>query len=383
MNKFLTNLLFFVAIISCAYYNGLDDQRAKLLSAVCFGTLALIAVLKNKQNYPMTNVFKYWFTWVAVAFLVNCTYGFMNPHTGLLFKFDQDIAIPLIAAYSGFYLFELPEDKKGWFILPLCVLAGVIAVYTVSVGLGGFIISEFSGSLELAKNQIGAAFVVFAIIAIVCALDKETKMLYRGLYGIFSVLNIYPALYFGCRTALLCYFICVLVLFFRVFRWKVIIVIPVIIAFLAVFGGESIQEMIYTSIVGRRDATDMNDLTSGRLSHANLSLDYFFSHPLFGFFGSGDSFNAMPPNAHIYILYRLTKWGIIGAIPYLLLYFSVFKIAFYGFKEKNLLIFSLFLLIFIESFSEYAPPFGPGSCFVPAFVFLGAYMRQSNYIQKL
>ena len=383
MNKTITNLLFFVAIISCAFYNGLDDPRAKLLSATCFGTLALIAVLKNKQDYPKTKVFKRWLTWFAVAFLVNCIYGFMNPHTGLLFKFDQDIAIPLIAAYVGFYLFELPEDKKGWFLLPLCGMAGVIAVYTVSVGLGGFIINENSGALELAKNQLGAAFDVFAIIAIVCAMEKDTKLIYRGLYGAFSVLNIYPALYFGCRTALLCYFICVFVLLFQAFRWKGIIAIPFIIGLLALVGGESIQEMIYTSFVGGRDATDMDSLTSGRVTHAETSLDYFFSHPIFGFYGSGDGYNVMPPNAHIYILYRLTKWGIIGAIPYLLLYFSVFKIAYYGYKENKHLIVGMFLLTFVESFAEYAPPFGPGSCFVPAFVFLGAYIRQSKYIQKL
>lgn len=383
MNKYLINLLFFIAIISCAFYNGLDDQKAKLLSATCFGALALIAVLKKKQDYPKTKVFKHWLTWLAMAFLVNCLYGCMSPHTGLFFKFDQDIAIPLIAAYAGFYLFELPEDKKGWFLLPLCGMAGVIAVYTVSVGLGGFIINENSGALELAKNQIGAAFDVFAIIAIVCAIEKDTKLIYRGLYGVFSVLNIYPALYFGCRTALLCYFICVFVLIFQAYRWKGIIAIPMIIVLLALVGGESIQEMIYTSIVGSRDASDLDALTSGRLSHADQSFEYFVFHPLFGFFGSGDGFNAMPPNAHVYILYRLTKWGIIGSIPYLLLYFSVFKIAYYGYKEKNLLIFSVFLLSFIESFAEYAPPFGPGSCFVPAFVFLGAYMRQSKYIQIL
>ena len=71
MSKNIINILFFIAIISCAFYNGLNDQRAKLLSAVCFGTLALIAVLKNKQDYPKTNVFKYWLTWFIVAFLVN------------------------------------------------------------------------------------------------------------------------------------------------------------------------------------------------------------------------------------------------------------------------------------------------------------------------
>ena len=369
MSKNIINILFFIAIISCAFYNGLNDQRAKLLSAVCFGTLALIAVLKNKQDYPKTNVFKYWLTWFIVAFLVNCIYGFMNPHIGLLFKFDHEIAIPLVAAYSGFYLFELSEDKKGWFLLPLCGLTGVIAVYSVYVGLGGFIINDNSGALELAKNQIGAAFDVFAIIAIVCAMEKDTKLIYRCLYGVFSVLNIYPALYFGCRTALLCYVICVFVLLYRAFRWKGIIAIPMIIGLLALAGGESIQEMFYTSFVGSRDATDMDSLTSGRLSHADISLDYFLSHPLFGFYGSGDGFSAMPPNAHIYILYRLTKWGLIGAVPYLILYFSVFKIAYYGYKEKRLLVVGLFLLTFVESFAEYAPPFGPGSCFVPAFVF--------------
>lgn len=383
MSKYLTNLLFFTAIITCALYNGFNDQRAKALSAVCFGILALIAIFKNKQAFPPIKIFKHWFTWFVIAFLVNCIYGLMNPHTGLFLKFDQNIAIPLIAAFTGFYLFDLPENKKGWFLMPLCVLTGIIAVYSVSIGLGGFIISENPGTLELAKNQIGAAFDVFAITAIVCALEEDTKLIFRGLYGICSILNIYPALFFGCRTALLCYFMCVFVLVFQKFRWKGIIAISVIITLLVFWGGDTIQEMVYTSIVGGRDVTDMDNLTSGRLTYAEASFHYFLSHPLFGFFGSGDSWNVIPPNAHIYILFRLTKWGILGAIPYLILYFSVFKIAYYGYKDKNFLISTIFLLTFIESFTEYAPPFGPGSCFVPAFVFLGAYMRQSNYIQKL
>lgn len=382
MSKILTNLLFFVAIISCAFYNGLDNLIAKFLSGACFGALALMVIIKNKQEYPKTKVFKYWLTLFAIAFVVNCIYGIINPHTGLLFKFDQEIAISLIAAYVGFYLFDLPEDKKNWFFMPMCGLTGVIAVYSVSVGLGGFIITETS-SIELAKNQIGAAFDVFAIVAIVCAMDKDTKLICRGGYVAFSILNIFPAIYFGCRTALVCYFICMFILVFQEFRWKGILVIPAVIALLAAFGGETVRDMIYSSIVGQRDATDMDNLTSGRITHAVTSLGYFFSHPFFGFYGSGDGYNVMPPNAHIYILFRLTKWGVFGAIPYMLLYFSVFKIAYYGFKERNFLISGIFLLAFIESFAEYSPPFGPGSCFVPAFVFLGAYIRQCNYIQKL
>lgn len=383
MNKYFVNLLFFIAIISCAYYNGFDNPRAKTISAICFGILALFAMFKNKQYFPKTKVFKRWFFLFTLTFLVNSVYGLINPHTGLFLKFDQDIAIPLIAAYAGFYLFDLPDSRKELFFLLLCVLAGVIAVYSVYVGMQGFIINENSGTIELAKNQIGAAFDVFAIIAFVCAMDKDTKLIFRTIYGVSSVFNIYPALYFGCRTALLCYFLCVIVLVFQEFRLKGVFAISVIIAFLSEFGGDTIQEMIYNSIVGTRDATDMDDLTSGRLSSAMTSFNYFLSHPLGGFFGSGDGFYQMPPNAHIYILYRLTKWGIIGAIPYLLLYFSVFKIAFHGYKEKNFLIVGVFLLTFVESFAEYAPPFGPGSCFVPAFVFLGAYMRHSKYIRML
>lgn len=383
MSKYITNLLFFVAIISCAYYNGLNNPIAKILSAVCFGILALMAVFQNKQNSPQTKVFRHWLKWYFVIFFVNSLYGLLNPHTGLFLKFDQEIAIPLVAAFSSFYLFDLPKDKNHWFLLSMCALTGVIAVYSVSAGLGGFVINENSGGLELAKNQIGAAFDVFAIIAICCAMHNGTKLIYRGLYISFSILNIYPALFFGCRTALLCYFICVLILIFQEFRWKGIFAIPLIIALLAVFGGDTIQDMLYSSIVGERDVTDMDSMTSGRLTHAETSFAYFLSHPLFGFFGSGDGFDLMPPNAHIFILFRLTKWGILGAIPYFVLYFSIFKIAYLGFKERNYLISCVFLLAFIESFAEYAPPFGPGSCFVPAFVFLGAYMRQCNYNHKL
>ena len=370
MNSKFYAILFAIAMVVTLYYNGLNVQIAKYISMVIYAFLFVMSVVKrNKGNMP--KIFKSWMIWLVLAGVVN--FLMIRDRANLESLVNLEIAMPLMVAFSAYSLLEIKREILPYYMLPVCVAAAYFAYSSVLSGLGGFVVSE-SYDNGIAKNQIGATFSSMAIICLVFLLDLKRPVLKIG-YGALSVICLYPAVYFACRTALLAYLAVAAILLFRDYKFKGLMILGALIGAYALFASDSIEAILYDSVVGRRDSSDLDDLTSGRITHATKSLAYFLNHPFLGFYGSGDSFNQMPPNAHIYLLYRLTKWGILGAIPFIALYLSVFKIMIRSFRSKDLMLAGLLLLAIIESFSEYAPPFGPGSCFIVAFIFVGYYLR--------
>ena len=376
MNRTYYYILFVIANAAAIYYNGLNLQMAKNISMTFFALLAIMAFLQmTKLGCP--KIFRKWIKWLIWGCIANFVLAYDKLSVEHLFNLE--IVVPLLVAYSSYYLLDIKQEKLYLYLFPICLFAAFSAISSVLSGLGGFHIMEYYDA-EIAKNQIGAAFTSIAIICAAFVLEAPKQPFKIG-YGFLSVICLYPALCFTCRTAIISYVIVVAYLLFHYYGWKGVFVVPLVVGLIIVIGGNNLSDMLYDSMVGERDASDVDDLTSNRVSQAIISFNYFVNHPLLGFYGSGDDYSMMPPTAHIYLLYRLSKWGLIGAIPFIVLYFSIFKVFLNSLKTKNLLLAGVLLHAFIESFSEYAPPFGPGSCFTLNFVLIGYFLR--NGIQNL
>lgn len=371
MIKKIYLILFAIAMVATIYYNGMNMPVAKYISMAIYAFLFVVALIKNGSRGKVPSIFKSWLMWLTLACVLNLLMS-MNR-----FSFEQiinlEIAMPLMVAFSAYYLFDIKRENLPYYMLPICAISAYFAVISVLSGIGGFVVDEFYEA-DVVKNQIGAAFTSIAIICLAFMLEIKQQLFKIG-YGILSIFCLYPALFFSCRTALLSYLAISVIIVFRNNN-KGLILIGVAIGAYALFASNSLEALFYDSVVGRRDVTDMDNLTSGRVTNATQSLRYFFAHPIFGFYGSGDSYNQMPNNAHMFLLYRLTKWGILGAIPFIAIYFSLFKIMIKSFQIKNLLISGALLLAFLESLSEYSPPFGPGSCFTVMFVLIGYFLHE-------
>ena len=195
----------------------------------------------------------------------------------------------------------------------MCALTGAIAVYSVSAGLGGFVINENSVVLNLQRIKLVLPSMYLLSLLFVALMHNGTKLIYRGCILVFPYLIFIQHFSLLSYSIVVCYFICVLILIFPgISVGRESLQYLFIIALLAVFGGDTIQDMLYSSIVGERDATDMDS------KYDIWSINYTQRHhfPIFissaiRIFGSGDGFDLMPPNAHIFILFRLTKWGIL------------------------------------------------------------------------
>lgn len=371
MIKKIYLILFAIAMVATLYYNGLNVQIAKYISMAIYGFLFVMAVVKStKEKMPI--LFKSWLFWLMLAGFINLA---MLPNVRSIYPIlNMDISMPLMVAFSSYYLFDINREKLAYYMLPVCVVAAYLAVISVLSGLGGFMIDEYYKA-DVAKNQVGAAFTSMAIICLVFLLELNSSIFKIG-FGALSIICLYPAVFFACRAALLSYFAVAAFLLYRDYRLKGLILLGLFIGAYVLFAPDSLDAILYDSVVGHRDTDDLDDLSSGRLSIATESLEYFLNHPLLGFYGSGDSYTASYKNAHIFLLYRWAKWGLIGAIPFVALYFSIFKILVRSFRVKDLLLAGTLLLAYIESFAEYAPPFGPGSCFIVTFVLLGYSLKR-------
>lgn len=378
MKNKLIYYIYSIGLCATIYYNGMNTGIAKMVAMCCIGLLCFLAY-KRKNRIPAHPVFSSWVKWIIIAFCINIIYSLVGSFT-FSQAFPSEQAIPLLVAFSSYYLIDSDDDKLNLYLMPICGFSAFCAIYSVLVGIGGFVVDEYYEA-GVAKNQIGAAFSTVAIICAVFSVEKGIKWWLRIPYIFFSILNVYPAIYFSCRAALIGYGVCVIFLLFREYKLKGLLILPFLLIFAIVLGGESLQELLYTTLIGRRDTANMDDITSGRISAVNMSISYFSNHQFFGFYGSGEPYSKMPHNAHNFLILHITKWGVIGVIPYLALYFSIFKIFIRSFKAKHLLVMGTLFLAFLESFAEYAPPFGPGSCFTITYFLVGIFLRKEFYKQ--
>ena len=302
--KIFYSILYAIAMAATIYYNGMNDQRAKMVSLVLFAALFALALVKRRKVNSRPKIFNKWVMWFLLACVVNALLAFDRMGVDSLLNFE--IARPLMVAFSSYYLLDIKRENVSLYMLPVSAFAAFVAIKSVFSGLGGFQVAN-SYDVVTAKNQVGAAFTSFAILCAVFV-QEDKRFIVKSAYGVLSVANLCPAIFFSCRTALLSYVLIVAYMLFLVYRWKSLIVLPLLLLVVMAVGGSDLRNLLYESIVGRRDANDIDNLTSGRLTHATQSLDYFSRHPFFGFYGSGDGYDQMPPNAHVFLLLRLTKW---------------------------------------------------------------------------
>lgn len=369
----LKYILFGIGLAATIDYNGLNHPATKLLAMGCFAFLFVISLFAGRSK-ERSRIFTPLVLWYLLACIVNIVYlAFLGREIDV---YNQEIALPLMVVFTSYSLFDLDKRSFKLFLLPICLFSAYCAIKTITQGIGSFRIVEY-GEVELAKNQMGAAYTTIAIICVVMATEIQSVWV-RLSFVILSVINCLPAVFFSCRTAMLCYAVMVVVVICLLFKKKALLYVPILLIIVWFISKSSLFDVIGDSFVGYRDVYNMDEMTSGRFSLMFDSINYFIDHPLFGFLGSGDSTSVMPHNAHITILFRLTIWGLIGAFPFLMLYFYFFRIAIKGIMRKEILVSSILLYAYFESLAEYAPPFGPGSCFIPMFFIVGYYLRNDS-----
>lgn len=367
MRKTWIKLLFGIGIAATAANLGLYLEWVKYVAVVVFLVLFIIAII-NSRLKSIPNIFKLWLVVIIMA-IPTCLF-----HSGNIEQVFQT-SIPLMIAFSSTYLFHLDEKQFLKWFLPLSFFISYCAVSSVIKGVGSFTIAD-SYIYGVAKNQICPFFAIVSAISFSLALQPQIKIFTRLYLSFTTLICICPSICLLNRTSIIAF---VLVAFLVVYArkgLKGIIAFSLILSIILIISGSSIINVLYDSIIGQRDASDLNSLTSGRVSMNREAMNYIADHILWGEVGTNHRLDFDP---HLYLLNIGVRFGLITGLPFYILYISIIWLFIKAFKNKDLLCIAVLLIALLESLSEYASPFGPGTTYVFCYIIVGVFIYRNHY----
>lgn len=286
--------------------------------------------------------------------------------------------IPLCAVWVGWRM-KMDECR-------LSLLAGVFTVGVVMVGLAvvfmqgsGFSITEYFSDQ---KNALGPMLATSAVLCMGVVINAKGKtalpMVLLGLA--LAALCVLLILTIRARAALLAVaMVLSLMLFWRFkSRYTLLSLWVAILLVIAVFIilPHSMKQYVYQSLFS---GFTVGDISSGRMARNYQAMSIWAQNPLFGQLVNAKEIGVV----HNYPLWQLFRFGLLGALPMLLIYVFLFvKDVKELFALRTVSVMSVgfyaLLIGFVVSFFEYTFPFGPGTSTVVGFIFFGVALKSSS-----
>lgn len=177
------------------------------------------------------------------------------------------------------------------------------------------------------------------------------------------------------RACMLSLFVLIFFITFRKYGFKSFTIIPIFVIVLFFIEGDYLVDIFRRSFLGSSNINDIESLTSGRSSRASDAIAFILKYPLFG--ALNDVYYIFNPAfriPHQFLLWKLVKYGILGSLPYIVVYISLIIYSIRLFRHKCIIndvtLINLSSAI-ILSFAEYSAPFGPATSFIICYIVTG------------
>lgn len=351
----------------------------QLIICIVFG-YAVGKIFKTSIN-ASSKLFALWFLMIILAMII----ALLAPHYAVSKSLSdvKEITVPFIVCISSYYVFRVTSfELKRWLLL-ISIIGGICAILVI-LTTGGFeIVNAYREGVS--KNQTAPFFAYIGLITLISLLfeqnDNKIKWILFAVFIVcmgFAVIN-------RARTTFLSSLLIVLILLFIKYRTHSLFLLPAIMLFVSLFLGDVVNTIIQDSIIGQQDIHDANSITSGRAERNAVALEFIKNHPLFGAFEEGPDCYAIWQDQykvpHNFVLWKLTKYGIVLSFPYLVTYIAIALVILKllrGNLKDNVIVMSGFFLAYATSLSEYSAPFGPGTSFILFYIILGRTLYMQN-----
>lgn len=388
ISKFNRILFTFSVLFTLIYYIWIKSSLGpifSILSQICvlyLLTYSIITCIRKKFNINLPLILKIWLLMLFLAFLI---YALVPNYAVSEYLLDiREFLIPFAICFSSYITLSLSEGKIEDFFIPISVLGGISAIIII-FNSGGFVIQEIY-RIEVMKNQTGPMYVQLGLLNLYFLINSKKGKKYKILYLIvFICCLIFPVI-LRARTCLLTLVLLSLYIIFRKYKMKSCIIIPFIIIALLILEGDYIIDVLSRSFLGSSDITDVETLTSGRASRADKAFDFISKYPLVG--GLNDIYYIFSPAyriPHQFILWKLVKYGFLGALPFLTVYISLIFYSIRLLKHNSLIDDLSFLCLssaIMISFAEYSAPFGPATSFIICYIVMGYSLKYNNIVTR-
>ncbi len=289
---------------------------------------------------------------------------------------DSSEAIAYIQVMIGVILgYNLSLSLNQWHI--------VLRTYMLTSLIMGFmLVTNMVGSFQIVeqylvsgKNASGVMIAISGAIAFYLARVDKSRLLRAFDYLVLALLLL-ELLVFRARLATLSLFLLVLLFLYKERSIKLLIGVGIAVLVVAVISPAA-KSFITDSFFMNKET----DITSGRGELNSGAITIISNSPLIG--NLNHDFTILDEtNVHNYVLKRLSDFGLIISLPWIIIYLvigiTVIK-RFYWINHSNrfhLISYLLMILLLLESFGEYSYPFSPGTITLIPFIMLGVAERE-------
>ncbi|MDM5313196.1 O-antigen ligase family protein [Peribacillus frigoritolerans] len=292
---------------------------------------------------------------------------------------ENTLFVPLLLIIIGYNL-NLHLENRNLLIYCYAFSTLLVGWYIVLKFGDGFSIS--SQYFLAQKNQLGAIIGVSISMLLYLLFTQKTVFKNRIFFTIMLIcLNIIPLFLLRNRTTMLAVIICLVIIIIKTFlstQASIFAKFLIVCLILLLFSTSTTIDFIYNSFFLNVDVTDINSLSSDRVSVYIESIEFIKNNFLFGAVATES--NIFDP--HNFFIYNLLKNGILLSLGSFIFYF-IFLIrlikSWVSIKLFDLNVANFLLIIsFSASMMEYQQPFGPGTTQLLAWFFVGNELREGR-----
>jgi len=350
---------------------GIEGTIYEVLRAIIIGAIVLLFLVSLKNPLALFKkipVFKvHSFCLVLFSFLLFILYAL---GVEVDFTAVRDLALALVILTIGLNI-NLKEKQFIRLINIYIVLYTLAAVSLVTAFASGFEIQE--RYLPIPKNQVAPAFgVAFMLSVYFSFIKKGTR---KWFYYIFIALLGASLLVIRGRAVIVAVMLAFLVFIFYYIRNKKYIFFTLAFVLLLM---PFIWQYLYDALFLNYDITDIDSISTNRMTRNLIGIDFLLKYPLTG--QLGHTFYGR--KIHNYVLISLVSYGALLSSLILIIYFKyVLKIIrairknTFQYYEVGPLVMIILLII---SLFEYTYPYAPGSAVFFPFFLLGQYLKKRN-----
>ncbi|MFV0180239.1 hypothetical protein OBK28_11765 [Empedobacter falsenii] len=268
--------------------------------------------------------------------------------------------------------FNLNERELVNLCLLFLILTAFSSLSIVYYYAPGFVINE--QYLPVPKNQLAPIYSISSIVGIYLFFKSNSKLKY--VYMLFSLILLLSILTIRGRAVIVSYALSlILMLVFFIKSNKIRLYVSLAFILLTIL----FYDKIYDSLFLNYDTTNLDSISTGRFSTYEESLILITEYPFFGEIGY-NKINTY--TTHNYLLNVLIKYGLIGGLVLIGIYFLILRKVCIAIFRNNFKIYEIGLLpifiLFVVSFFEYSFPYSPGSSTFFAFFLFGQYLKNND-----
>jgi hypothetical protein len=288
----------------------------------------------------------------------------------------RDLALALVVLMIGLNM-HISEKQFTSLVNIYILLYAISALSIVFTFSSGFEIQD--RYLPIPKNQVAPAFGVASILSLYFGFMK--KGFCKLYYYIITLLLLSSILVIRCRSIIVAVFLTILIFtFFYISnrKYKIIFIASTIILI------STLGQFIYDAIFLNFDVSDIDSITTGRVSTYEQGINFILEYPFGGMLEGHYSYGS---TIHNYILYNIVNYGVFISFVLFVIYFKYIFTIINGIRNNSLKFYEVgplvMVVIMIASLFEYTYPYSPGSAIFFPFFLIGQYFNKQSLYSKI